>query len=53
MEAIKTAENIRRNIYVDNFITGGVDTIAEGETLYKEAKKVFNSMPINNQQERR
>eukprot|EP00105_Crassostrea_gigas_P032401 XP_011455393.1 PREDICTED: uncharacterized protein LOC105347859 [Crassostrea gigas] len=42
----RTAENIRSNIYVDNVITG-VDTLEEGETLYEEAKEIFNSMSMN------
>lgn len=42
----KTAENIRGHIYVDNVITG-VGTIKEGETLYKEAKEIFNSISMN------
>lgn len=42
----RTAENIRSNIYVDNVITG-VETLEEGETLYEEAKKIFNSMSMN------
>lgn len=42
----KTTEHFRVNIYVYNVITG-VDTIAEGETLYKESKEVFKSMSMN------
>ena len=40
------AEVLKRDIYVDNIITG-VNTIEEAETLYNEAKSLFTAASMN------
>ena len=41
-----TAENIRKNIYVDNFITG-TESVQEASEFYSDSKKIFEGAATN------